>query len=250
MSKIKALWEAYGKQDPYFAVVTVDRNKAGNMDKANRTEFFTGGSDYVDTIWEIFEGFYPDFNPQRILDFGCGVGRLTIPLALRSPSVIAVDIAQSMLDEARNNCVAQEVDNVAFLETGEYLSSKQSFDLIHSFIVFQHIHPATGMPILRKMISDLDAGGIGALHFPYADSASRSSQFRSLIYQKFPPVYRLRQVLSGRKAARIIPTYVYDINSVIAELHKGGCHDLTVRFSDHGLLGVLLVFRKISLPSL
>jgi 2-polyprenyl-3-methyl-5-hydroxy-6-metoxy-1,4-benzoquinol methylase len=41
--------------------------------------------------------FGDDFAPRRVLDFGCGVGRVTLPLARRVDAVVAIDIADSML---------------------------------------------------------------------------------------------------------------------------------------------------------
>ena len=43
-----------------------------------------------------------------------------------------------------------------------------TFDLIHSFIVLQHIATSRGEKIFRRMLSLLNEGGIGFLHFTYA----------------------------------------------------------------------------------
>lgn len=250
MSRIRSLWEQYGKNDPYFAVVTVNQNKKANANETTRSEFFGTGSDHVMRLWNIIEvDFAGGFQPKTTLDFGCGVGRIAIPLATRSGHVTAVDIADNMLAEARRNCSIQGISNIDFLQTDRYLENEMSFDLIHSFIVLQHIHPDIGMPIVQKMLRDLNEDGIGALHFTYADTGSRRAKVLTRIYRDFPLVYRLRRALSKGPTSPIIPTFLYDLHTVMTELYQAGCHEVTIRFSNHGLLGVFLVFRKRAMPS-
>lgn len=45
--------------------------------------------------------FLMAYNPRRVLDAGCGAGRIAIELARRGVDVIGVDIEASMLDTAR-----------------------------------------------------------------------------------------------------------------------------------------------------
>ena len=47
-----------------------------------------------------------------------------------------------------------------------------SFDLVHSFIVFQHIPIARGEVILRELIDLIADGGVGAIHFTFSDPRS------------------------------------------------------------------------------
>jgi SAM-dependent methyltransferase len=60
-----------------------------------------------------------DLQPgERILDLGCGTGQTTVELAARvgaNGRVVGVDIADEMLEAARQRAVTQGVDNVDFL---------------------------------------------------------------------------------------------------------------------------------------
>jgi 2-polyprenyl-3-methyl-5-hydroxy-6-metoxy-1,4-benzoquinol methylase len=109
------------------------------------------------------------------LDFGCGVGRLALPLASEAGFVHAdgVDVSVSMLREARANAERMAVENVSFIESSEFFepsglhADRRLYSFIHSFIVLQHIPPSKGYVIFRGLLDRLEPGGVIALHFPY-----------------------------------------------------------------------------------
>ena len=51
---------------------------------------------------------------ERVLDLFCGLGNFALPLAQRVKEVIAVEGVASMLDRARDNAAAHQLDNVEF----------------------------------------------------------------------------------------------------------------------------------------
>lgn len=95
-----------------------------------------------------------------VLDFGCGAGRLTIPLARRAVRVVACDVAPSVLEHARNNVRDAGLSNVAFVEAREV---EGQFDFICSLLVFQHIRPAEGYKIIRNLLRLLTPRGVAVL---------------------------------------------------------------------------------------
>jgi 2-polyprenyl-3-methyl-5-hydroxy-6-metoxy-1,4-benzoquinol methylase len=141
-------WEKWGASDPYYGVYSLDKFRINNLSEQSRDEFFRSGEEHIkgvfDTIWRVFE---KDFTPRRSLDFGCGVGRLVLPLAQRSGHVLGVDISPSMLAEAQKNCT--KLQNCSFaLTDGKLSEAIGTFDLVHSFIVFQHIPQDRGQRII------------------------------------------------------------------------------------------------------
>lgn len=75
-----------------------------------------------------------------ILEIGCGVGRMTRMLSRIFRNVIAVDVSDEMVSQARENTA--DLANVSvILGDGQTLQAieSQSIDFAFSFIVFQHI---------------------------------------------------------------------------------------------------------------
>lgn len=246
MKTAKEKWEYFGENDPYFAVVTLDKFKAGNLTDAAREDFFQSGEDQIQNVWrEITTHLDKDFSPRNVLDYGCGVGRLVVPLAGRSRLVYGVDISRPMLEETQRNCDAREIDNVRLLLADEFIKAEGlEFDLFHSSIVFQHIEPRIGMQILKKLLDGLTDKGIGVLHFTYANPSPALSRVRFRLYRDVPLVYSLRNLLRGAKNEPLMPMYVYDMNEVARVLQDSGCSGGMMRFSDHGFYGVTIFFQK------
>jgi 2-polyprenyl-3-methyl-5-hydroxy-6-metoxy-1,4-benzoquinol methylase len=123
-------WNYYGKNNPYYGVFTI-----AEFDNVNQSElkhkFFKSGESYIEKVLNWIERDFEGFNIQHssVLDFGCGVGRVVLPLSRMCKSVCGVDISEGMLEEAKRNMLEFNVTNCNF-ET--HLNDvKVKFDLIH-----------------------------------------------------------------------------------------------------------------------
>jgi len=168
-------WEEWGRQNPYFGVLADKKFRSENLTASTKAEFFATGDDHVRHVMDVCRHhFDPDFQPQRILDFGCGTGRLVIPFAKTAAEVVGLDVSDSMLAEARRNCESHGLVNVQLLKSADTIGdSLGEFDLVHSFIVFQHIPVAKGMHILRQVLRRVRQGGFAAIHITYSRKAYR-----------------------------------------------------------------------------
>jgi 2-polyprenyl-3-methyl-5-hydroxy-6-metoxy-1,4-benzoquinol methylase len=101
---------------------------------------------------------------RRALDYGCGWGRLAVPLAERCEYVYGVDIAPSVLSEAAENAKRTKVDNVEWVEAPRLAELSGRYDLILSVLVFQHIPAREGERILATLVQGLRPGGVGAIN--------------------------------------------------------------------------------------
>src|SRR5215471_15297159 len=240
-------WEKLGKMAPYYSVLVAEEFKPENLSAANISAFFDSGREHVTRLMQLVREIWPDFAPHAVLDFGCGVGRVTIPLAEMSSKVIAVDISEQMLKETKRNCEARNINNVTFMTTPEFLRLPDgSVDFVHSFIVLQHIPPADGYLLIARLISVLEAGGIGAIHVSFCDRRSRLRRLLSWIKVSVPGVARLHNVMRGQSVSYPpMHMHAYRLDRIFRMLRDGGCHRVLSHFSEHGEhLGLFLIFEK------
>jgi SAM-dependent methyltransferase len=162
-------WEELAQREPYFAVLTHDDFLGVQSSDVASTAFFeTGEADIAALLAAIASVFGREIPLTSVLDFGCGVGRLTLPLARRATRVVACDIAPTMLAHARQNAEKAGLHNVTFIESRELAAlSDEQFDFIGSLLVLQHIPVSAGYEIIRTLLRLLAAGGIAALHLTF-----------------------------------------------------------------------------------
>lgn len=163
-----AEWEALARREPYFSLL--DSN--GACDSAGSSvpsaAYFQSGEEDVATLLAALTALLSREIPlRRVLDFGCGAGRLTLPLARRAERVVACDIAATMLAHVRRNAANAGLRNVTTLSSDAVLELPPgSFDFVCTLLVFQHIATSTGTLLFRKLIELLIPGGIAAVQVP------------------------------------------------------------------------------------
>ncbi len=95
---------------------------------------------------------------ERVLDVGCGEGRLTIEIAKRVPkgNVLGIDISANMIREAQKSYC--DVPNVSFerIDATKF-DMKDKFDRAISFEAFHWIEDQLGA--LKKIFAALKPGG-------------------------------------------------------------------------------------------
>lgn len=245
-------WERFGRTDPYFAVLTAAEFH-GQLSGADRAKFFESGESHIDAIFSIVrDRLDRSFAPERALDFGCGVGRLLLPLARRCEEVTGVDVSPSMLAEARRNCEAANAANVRLVQGDDELSAVAGpFDFVHTYIVLQHIPAERGERLVRRLASQLAPGGVGMFHVPYTTGRQRlSSRIVYWLRMKVPGGKWALNLARGRSAgAPVMQMNEYSVTSLLDILWSEGCFEAHIRFSDHdGARGVLIFARKQAVP--
>jgi SAM-dependent methyltransferase len=246
----RARWDHLAR-DPYYAVINDEANRDERLTDGTKRSFAESGErDVAETLDDIRRWIRPDFRPARAVDFGCGVGRLTMPLARACEEVIGIDISDAMLVEARRNCAEAGITNATFVASDEYFArspeSDAPLDFIHAFIVFQHIPPRAGMWLADALIQRLGPGGVGALHFTYARRASRVRRAINRLRRHVPGVNLLANLAQHRPLTEpLIPMNNYDLATLFSLLGERGCRSVHARLTDHGgHLGAMLVFQK------
>ena len=240
-------WEKFGKDDPYFGVITHDKYHKSNLTDESKEEFFESGSNYVDEVIEkVRQRIDPNFTLKRALDFGCGVGRLVIPLAKIAEEVTGVDVSDSMLNEAKKNCETRSIKNAVFSKSDDSLSFLDGkYNFIHSFIVFQHIPVKRGERIFENLISRLDNEGVCVVHFTYVPEYNSTKIF-SFIKRFVPLSGNFMNLIKGRKFfAPQMQMNAYELNQLLLTIHNTNVRSCYAEFTNHGgMRGIVLYFQK------
>lgn len=239
-------WEEWGKRDPYYGVITDPKFRRSQLDSAVLGEFFESGRNHVDYVMQaIHRDIDPTFAPKAVLDFGCGVGRTLPAFAGIAENVVGVDVSQSMLEEAARNCHEQKLTNVHLIRCDDSLAAiGGTYDLIHSFIVFQHIPRARGRVIFTRLLQYLGPTGIGAIHFTY--SKSHFSATNGLPPQS-PSFLAPVAPLASPCVDPEMQMNPYNMNEILFILQSAGIKRVRAEYTDHGgELGIFLFFQRSS----
>lgn len=150
-------WETFAQENPEFYIYT-----APGVDFATpegRALFEQAGRDDVEQILRESAPYVTGFD--RAIEIGCGVGRLTLPMAERFAEVIGVDIAPSMVRKLAEYSRAAGVPNVRGFLAGEAWSEQGTADLVYSLIVFQHIDSGPAIAeYFRRIATCLSPTGV------------------------------------------------------------------------------------------
>jgi phosphohistidine phosphatase SixA len=113
------------------------------------------------------------------------------------------------------------------------------FDLVHSYIVFQHVPPSRGLRVFRKLIDSLSENGVGVLHVVYHNPDMTSVAERLL----------KRTWRALKRPFRSLPQMqmnAYSLDDVFQIIQSSGIRQIHVLPTDHGgCLGLVLCFRKV-----
>jgi len=245
-------WVQWGERDPYFAVITDPKYRNNQITQAAKKEFFDTGSWHAAYVFDACRRFVdPAFAPSRALDFGCGVGRVALPLAERVETVVGLDVSPAMLAEARRNAESRGVSNVEWQLSDDVLSTVQGrFDLVHSCITFQHIDTPRGRQLFARLLELLDEGGAGAIQVTYGKS-NHAATFGQPPSEPPapPPVAGGLRTLIGRSSPvqsdPAMPMNPYNLSELAFLLQNAGIRQFYADFTDHGgELGVFLFFGR------
>ncbi|MBL7074504.1 class I SAM-dependent methyltransferase [candidate division KSB1 bacterium] len=156
-------WDELGKIDPLWSILTWP-NKKGKWDI---DEFFTIGKREIDLIMEYIKSLGFNVPRRKALDFGCGIGRLTQPLANYFDEVYGVDIAPSMIELA--NKFNQHGDKCKYYlnETDDLkVFPDNSFNFIYTNITLQHMAPTYSKNYIKEFLRILVPDGLLIFQLP------------------------------------------------------------------------------------
>lgn len=161
-------WSRFGDEAPHWSVLTNDQYTPDNIE-ANIDAFYQSGVHGLDRVLNTLkraglksEGF------EQALDFGCGVGRLSMPLAELSERVTSMDISSGHLKLAQERAEATGVENIDFVHLRDLrdLDGISGYDFILSLIVLQHNPPPIMAYAFSRLLRALRPGGVAIIQMP------------------------------------------------------------------------------------
>jgi ubiquinone/menaquinone biosynthesis C-methylase UbiE len=96
---------------------------------------------------------------ERILDFGCGNGRLLELLAEKSADYIGVDVSQKLIDLAVDKYKADNIKFQKISGSGSLAFPDNYFNTVYSIAVFHHLPKEHAKKIARELYRVTRSGG-------------------------------------------------------------------------------------------
>ena len=167
LERMHERWRAFAREDARHYV-------AANRNQWDTEAFYAMGKGLAE---EIVAWAGEAIGRRRMLEIGCGAGRMLVAFAPHFDSVDGVDISTEMLDEARphmpDNVHLHSTDGADLRAIGD-----RSIDLVVSIQVFQHV---PDRDVIASYLAEtervLGPGGRAILQF----DSRRRSRLRSLV---------------------------------------------------------------------
>jgi SAM-dependent methyltransferase len=186
--QVRKDWTTLGAEDPLWAVDVAPGTRGGKWDV---DAFLEVGRQDVESAREQLRGLGLPTSWDRVLDFGCGAGRLSQALAAHAGAVVGLDVSPPMLEKARGlDRTGGRVSFVLNEDPDLRAFPDGSFDLVYTMRVMQHLPRPVLETYLQEFVRVLRPGGVAVVHCPTRPMWS----LRGVVWRVAPtPVIRWAQ---------------------------------------------------------
>jgi SAM-dependent methyltransferase len=166
--RVREAWTHMGATRPHHSVLSGDSYLPQNINQKAIESFMASGSRETSIIKSTLERHgFGLAHSKTCVEYGCGLGRVTIPIAKMFKKVDAYDISPTHLTSAKAYAMDANACSIEFhLISAETTKPLEECDFFYSRIVFQHNPP----PIIRELVATslkcLRAGGIAIFQVP------------------------------------------------------------------------------------
>jgi len=165
-----ARWERFAREDAEYYILTGLETQRG---ATSLDAFFASGREQARAILERCAPYLPGHDVA--IEIGCGVGRVTLPVAQRFARVVGVDVSPTMLEKLEENATRAAVV-VEPMGADEAWDEPGRADLVFSVLVFQHVEQIAEIArYARRIARALKPNGVAYLQF---DTRRRSLPYR------------------------------------------------------------------------
>ncbi len=219
MSASEPVWESFAQDAPYWYV---DMAHDGDMDR-----FWQEGRR---TAHHLLEHARPHLQKtRRVVEIGCGVGRVLLPLAEHFDRAVGVDVAPTMRRLARKHAEERELPLRVVEPSADW--DDVGTDLVVSHITFRHIDRWSVIDsYLRRTQGTLNSGGVAVLGF--------DTRPRSVLYRLRNALPNLLLPKAWRRGARGIRRPPAKIRSAMSEADLSIVDETDRRSANHTFVAV------------
>ena len=165
--RVSQTWEELGRDRPHWSVMSNDQFLPELIGQSEGEFFDSGNADRDRLIATLERCGRSPAQFDTVVEFGCGLGRITNHLAERFNNVIGCDISQPHLDLAMRNSLRFGKKNIDYkLARMPDFGMVTPFDLWFSVIVLQHNPPPIMAAILGQTFKMLRPGGLAVFQLP------------------------------------------------------------------------------------
>lgn len=215
--QVRRDWTTLGARDPLWAVSVAADKRGGRWEV---DEFLALGRRDVDRARAWLSDLGLPTTWERVLDFGCGAGRLSQALAEHADEVVGVDVSVPMLETARaldrsaGRCrfVLNDAPDLHVFPSG-------SFDLVFSELVLQHLPKRVVADYLGEFVRVLRPGAVAIVQCTVRPMWT----FKGVVWRVAPPrlVRMAQRVVLGYPAPMLMTPVPPKWLHAVVEAHGG-----------------------------
>jgi SAM-dependent methyltransferase len=243
-------WSKIAEDNPYWGVLSEEAFRGSRLSPKDKERFYASGKVYIENLLGfVKKHIAEDFKIRRGLDFGCGVGRLLIPLALNAEEAVGVDVAPKMVEITRKNLADAGISNATVVLGDDALSFvKGRFNFVNSFIVLQHIPPERGIRLISHLLDILEVGGVFSLQMTYAKERKffPHEQSKARYYRRAG--HHIQDIIQTEEEppTGTITMFEYDLNEIILLATRISGEPILLLPTNHdGHIGLHLIGMKV-----
>lgn len=182
---LQQTWESLGNEDPLWAIASEPDKKGGRWELS---EFLASGDAVVERYRQLLRAHGAPETFGTVLDFGCGVGRLTLAWTRHTPRATGVDISKPMIEQGRKLMTGQTAVRLELNQQNDLsMFPDASFDLVFSHIVLQHMPWKIARGYIAEFARICKPGGWVAFQLPFdRGSAQLGPRFRKWLVNRLP----------------------------------------------------------------
>lgn len=188
----RRFWEREAARDPYQAILTGVESYQEYLDSGRCSLGYLENHLLLMPQW-------------RVLDYGCGNGRLLRWLAPRVLDVTGADVSKTMLKAVRRDLAVQ--GNIATIHITSVDCAElpdDTYDLLCCMLVLQHMNKERAADLLPALTAKVKPGGYLFLQFPSPDYRRKFPDLYATIDERDPSQPGLARLYTLEEIGRLL----------------------------------------------